>query len=75
MRKDKPGRVAVQQAMRKIGLTYHTIAARMHTHPRTAWQHIAARPGSNVTAWENRSEKQRARAYAIALHLLRNTPR
>jgi hypothetical protein len=51
------GAVAIQQALVKhFGLSYRDAAKIAGVNPRTLWQHVAARRGSNVAAWESRSE-------------------
>lgn len=67
------GQVAIQQAMVcELKLSYRKAAALMRVNHRTIWQHVAARRGSNVAAWENRSEAQRAAATAEALRIIGN---
>lgn len=69
-KQNKPGRVAVQQAMRELGLSFGDIAKKMCINKRTAFSHIKARPGSNVTPWDCRTDEQKRRATRIAKRLI-----
>jgi len=64
------GRVALKQALRQLGLSYRRIAAITGVHPWTAWLHVAARPGSNVSPWGARTKSERREALAYARELL-----
>lgn len=69
-KQNKPGRVAVQQALRELGLSFAKVAEKMHINKRTAFSHIKARPGSNVTPWDCRTDEQQVRATRIAKRLI-----
>lgn len=61
------GAVAIQQALIvHFGLSYRAAARLAKVSPRTVWQHVAARPGSKVRAWEARVEAERAAAISAA---------
>lgn len=65
------GSVAIQQALIKhFGLTYRAAAKITGINHRTIWQHVAARKGAKVAAWENRSDDNRSAAIAAAAKLL-----
>lgn len=78
MGKPQVGQVAIQQALIKyFNLTYAMAAEVMGINERTLWQHVAARKGSNVAAWEDRTEEIREQAIeeaqkAINAYALRN---
>jgi predicted DNA-binding protein (UPF0251 family) len=66
-----PTRIAIQQALiLECGLSYRKAAAIMKIHPRTLWQHVAAKRGSNVTPWAQRPAAQRQQAIEIARLLI-----
>jgi len=61
------GRVAMQQALiMHFGLSYRESAMIARIHQRTLWQHVAARRGSKVRSWFNRSEHDQQLAIAKA---------
>jgi len=65
------GHVAVQQALVcHFGLSYRRAAALSGASARTVWDHVAALPGANVAAWENRTEEQRQAAIQAAQTLI-----
>lgn len=64
------GAVAIQQAMRYVfGLTYREIGVLTVVHPRTAWQHIAAKRGAKVKDWDRRTEQEQRQAIEDAIQL------
>lgn len=59
------GQVAMQQALiMHFGFSYRESARIMGVNHRTIWQHVAAREGSNVRSWFNRSEHDQSIAIA-----------
>lgn len=72
------GNVAQQQALVKyFGLSYRMAAEVTGTNHRTVWQHVAARSGSNVAAWEDRPQEMKDEAIRraqllINAHALKN---
>jgi hypothetical protein len=60
------GRVAIQQALHVIGLSYRAIAGIVGVNHRTVWQHIKAADGSNVRHWNRRPQAERVVALAFA---------
>lgn len=68
--KNTVGAIAVQQALRVRGVSYEAISKIVGVHPRTVWQHVAARRGSNVRAWEDRSAEEREAALERADELV-----
>lgn len=66
-----PTRIAIQQALvLELGFSYRKAAAIMKIHPRTLWQHVAAKPGAKVARWDCRSETQRQQAIEAARKLI-----
>lgn len=66
-----PTRIAIQQALvLELGFSYRKAAAIMKIHPRTVWQHVQARRGSNVTPWAQRPVAQRQQAIEAARKLI-----
>lgn len=66
------GKVAIQQALViEFGVCYSRASEILGVHPRTIWQHCAARKGSGVRPWAKRSQEERRAAYDAALALIR----
>lgn len=71
MSKQVVGQVAIQQAMiKELGLTYRKAAQILKVNHRTIWQHVAAKSGSKVRAWEKRTTEQRENAVGVARGLV-----
>jgi len=65
------GSVATQQALVKhFKLSYRNAAKLAGVNPRTLWQHVAARHGSNVAAWGSRSQSIKDEAIEKARKLI-----
>ena len=65
------GNVAIQQALvNHFGLSYRKAAFITKVNHRTVWQHVAARKGANVAAWDARSQEQRIAAISAAQKLI-----
>ena len=68
---NKFGAVAIQQALVKhFGLTIRRAAGFAKVHPRTLHGHVQAKFGSNVAAWENRTDTAQAGAIEAARLLM-----
>jgi hypothetical protein len=65
-------KVAVKQALRQLGYSYAKIAALTNVCTRTAWNHCQALPGSNVRAWDKRSDEEKKAALIAAEELLKS---
>ena len=68
----EPGQVAIKQALRHMGYSFRQIAKLTGVGLRTACNHIAAKPGSNVTPWTKRTKEQQNRALELAQEALEN---
>ncbi len=65
------GAVAVQQALVKhFKFSYRDAASLCGINHRTLWQHVAARPGSNVATWDSRPSDIKAEAIEKARKLI-----